>query len=237
MSVFRDLIAAHTLQFEHPERAPCDATTGARLLLAFVLVGLVLHPALGALARAAGLAHESWVRPAIVVTLLVAVILVMAWLVRSSGATIGLHRWGAWTPRERIYLLTVAPLAIVAFGVMFRAHFEQLAETEGWTHVLLVSLPTGLLWGIVQELIYRGLLQTELVRRLGPISGVLIANLVFTFGPLHFNDFGLATHTGPHWSMFAAIFGIGLFFGLVYQRSGNLWIPALLHGIWPLNMT
>jgi membrane protease YdiL (CAAX protease family) len=69
------------------------------------------------------------------------------------------------------------------------------------------------------------------------VAGVLIANLVFTFGPLHFNYFGLGTDAGPRWGMFGAIFVIGQFFGLVYQRSGNLWIPALLHGLWPLNMT
>jgi len=235
--VFRDVIAAHTLQFERPERAPCNAATGSRLLLAFVLVGLVLHPALLALARGAELAHAYWVRPAIVVTLLVAAILAMRWIVRSSGRTIGLHPWRAWTPRERIYVLTVVPIAIVVFSIVFRERFERLAEAEGWTRLLLLSVPTGLLWGIVQEFIYRGFLQTELVRRLGPISGVLIANLVFTFGPLHFNYFGLGTEAGPRWGMFAAIFGIGLFFGLVYQRSGNLWIPALLHGLWPLNIS
>jgi membrane protease YdiL (CAAX protease family) len=157
--------------------------------------------------------------------------------VRSSGGVIGLHPWREWTPRERLYLLTVAPLAIVVFGILFREHFVRLAEASGWARLLLLSVPTGVLWGIVQELIYRGLLQTELVRRLGSVPGVLAANLVFTFGPLHFNYFGLGTNTGPNWGMFAAIFGIGLFFGLVYQRSGNLWIPAVLHGLWPLNMS
>ena len=28
----------------------------------------------------------------------------------------------------------------------------------------------------------------------------------------------------------------GLLFGVIYQRSGNLWIPAVLHGLWPPNM-
>ncbi len=235
--MLRDLIAAHTLQFERPERAPCDEKTGLRLLLAFVLVGLVIHPALQALARAAGPTDVYWARPAIVVALLVTVILVMVGFVRSSGGIIGLHPWKEWTPRERIYVLTVIPLATVVFGFMFREHFERLAGINGWTRVLLLTVPTGLLWGFVQELIYRGLLQTELVRRLGPVAGVLIANLVFTFGPLHFNYFGLGTDAGPRWGMFGAIFVIGQFFGLVYQRSGNLWIPALLHGLWPLNMT
>lgn len=235
--MFRDLIAAHALQFDRPERASPDATTGSRLLQAFVLVGLLLHPSLRALARSAGLAHTYWAGPAVVATLLIAVIVVMRRFVRTSGETIGLHPWSAWTRRERIYLLTVAPLAVVVFGVLFRARLEQLAQSQGWARLWLLSVPTGLLWGIVQELVYRGLLQTELVRRLGSVPGVLAANLVFTFGPLHFNYFGLGTDRGPNWSMFAAIFGIGLFFGLLYRRSGNLWIPAVLHGIWPLNVS
>jgi membrane protease YdiL (CAAX protease family) len=31
--------------------------------------------------------------------------------------------------------------------------------------------------------------------------------------------------------MFASIFAIGLFFGVLFNRSGNLWIVAVLHGI------
>ena len=237
MSAFRELIAVHALQFERPERAPYDAASGTRLFVAFVLVGLVLHPTLRALARAVGLARDRWVGPVIVVTLVLAVIVAVRGFARLEIGAIGLHRWGAWTRRERIYVWTVVPLAAAAFAMVFRDHFVRLAETHGWVALLSLTVPTGLLWGMVQEFIYRGLLQTELVRRLGGTVGVLLANCAFTFGPLHFNYFGLGTDTGPHWSMFAAIFGIGLLFGVLYRRSGNLWIPALLHGMWPPNMS
>ena len=237
MSAFREIIAAHLLQFERPERGRYDAAAGTRLLVAFVLLGLLLQPALPALARAAGLARERWVGPAIVLILLIAVLLALRAVVRLGGGAIGLHRFTTWTPRERIYLFTVVPLAATAFGIVFRAHFAQLAEAHGWVDLWLVTIPTGLLWGMVQEFIYRGFLQTELVRRIGGIAGVLLANLVFTFGPLHFRYFELGADAGPRWGMFAAIFAIGLLFGVLYRRSGNLWIPAVLHGLWPLNMT
>ena len=235
MAALRDLIAAHTLRFERPERGSYDPVTGARLLIAFVLVALVLHPALQVASRSTG--HAPWVGPAIVLTLLVALIVAMKTLVRAGWATIGLHAWSQWTPRERIYALSVLPIAAVAFAIMFRAHFESLARTQGLARLLCVSVPIGMLWGFVQEVMYRGLLQTELVRRLGPIPGVLLANLVFTFGPLHVVYFRLGSSAGPRWDMFSAIFGIGLLFGILYRRSGNLWIPALMHGIWPLNMS
>ena len=237
MSLFHDLIAAQLLRFERPVRAPYDPAAGNRLLVAFVILGLVLQPALSGLAHGAGVDQESWVKSAIVVTLLLALILTVRIYVRLDFAAIGLHRWRAWTARERLYVCTVVPLAVAAFGYVFRERFVQLAEARGWVGLFLVTVPTGLLWGMVQEFIYRGLLQTELTRRFGGIVAVLLTNLAFTFGPLHFNYIGLGADTGPRWGMFAAIFGIGLFFGILYRRSGNLWIPALLHGLWPLNMT
>lgn len=234
MSLLSDLLAAHLLRFERPERTSFGSAAGARLLVAFVLVGLVLQPALAFFAPRSGLEDGPWAGMAIVVTLLVATALAMRVFVRLTGGNIGLHRWEAWTRRERIYALTVIPLAAAVFGILFREHFANLFRAYGGGALLIVL--TGLLWGIAQEIIYRGLLQTVLVRRLGGIAGVLLANLVFTFGPLHFNHYGFDTDYGVRWGMFAAIFGIGLFFGVLYRRSGNLWIPALMHGLWPLNM-
>jgi membrane protease YdiL (CAAX protease family) len=89
---------------------------------------------------------------------------------------------------------------------------------------------TSLLWGFYQELIYRGILQTELVRRWGAVPGVLVANLLYTFGPLHFYHFfkGSAAASAI---MFASIFAIGLFFGVLFHRSRNLAMVGLFHGL------
>src|SRR4029453_19183046 len=103
----------------------------------------------------------------------------------------------------------------------------MVAEPTVVRKVLLVMLP-HLLWGFYQELMYRGLLQTELGRARGPLAGVLVANALFTFGPLHFYHFA---RTSPALPMFAGIFAIGLFFGVLFQRSGNLWMVGIAHGI------
>ena len=84
---------------------------------------------------------------------------------------------------------------------------------------------------VYQELLYRGLLQTELVRRWGTLTGILVSNLVFTFGPLHAYHFLAAQRSPSHLWIFAAIFSIGLLFAILYKRSGNLWIIGVMHGL------
>ena len=123
----------------------------------------------------------------------------------------------------------------MVFAIVFRSHLLALLAKHGLAGFLLFSVLTGLLWGIVQEFLYRGWLQPELTRRFGATTGLLAANAAFTFGPLHLNY--LIDPAGVRWGGLTAVFGIGLFFGLVYYRSGNLWIPAVLHGLWPPNMT
>ena len=147
----------------------------------------------------------------------------------------GLRRFADWTLRERLYLLEVAPLAAVLFAIVFANRLLALLDKHGFAGFLVFSVFTGFLWGILQEFLYRGWLQTELTRRFGAMAGLLVANLAFTFGPLHVDY--LLEPAGVRWGGLAAVFGIGLFFGIVYYRSGNLWIPAVLHGLWPPNMS
>jgi len=88
-----------------------------------------------------------------------------------------------------------------------------------------------MLWGFYQELLYRGLLQTESVRRWGSTAGIVASNLVFTFGPLHAYHFRIAQKYPAHLWIFVGIFSIGLFFALIYLRSGNLWVIGVMHGL------
>ena len=224
-SLLADSLRAHALLFEAPLAPAHGDAAGMRMLVAFLGVGVGAFYALRMVGSKA----------VFVVALLATFIVAQRFLVREPMAAIGLRPLSRWTRRERLYLLQVVPLAMVAFTIVFRGYLAALLEKHGLAGFLLFSVLTGLLWGMVQELIYRGWLQTELTRRFGLIAGVVLANILFTFGPLHFDYF-----TGPagvRWGGLAAIFGIGLLFGVIYARSGNLWIPAVLHGIWPLNMT
>ena len=78
------------------------------------------------------------------------------------------------------------PIAVLVFCVLFG---RRLGLFEGSLSAIVVvsgGVWTQLLWGFYQEVVYRGILQTELMRRFGTLAGVLLANFAFTFGPLHF---------------------------------------------------
>ena len=226
-----DSLRAHALRFERPLAPEYADAVGNRMLLAFVAVALGLFLGLRHLLGAAGAAALPTARTGFVLILLAAFAGAQRAGVRAPFATVGLHPWAQWTRRERLYLLQTAPLAALAFAVVFRAPLLALVAQHGVRGFVLFSLLTGLAWGMVQEFFYRGWLQTELTRRFGALRALLAANLAFTFGPLHADLLAAG-----RWGSLAAVFGIGLLFGLLYRRSGNLWIPALLHGLWPPNM-
>ena len=237
-SLFADSARAHALMFDSPLAPVYDDKTGNRILVAFLGVGfglfIALFIALRFLSGAAGARGMPAVNLAFVGFLMTAFVVTQGAYVRAPMAAVGLCRFSAWSRRERLYFFQVIPAATIAFASVFAGHLRTLLALHGPAGFLLFSVMTGLIWGMVQEFIYRGWLQTELTRRFGAIAGLLIANVLFTFGPLHLNY--LISLNGVQWSGLAAVFGIGLFFGIIYWRSGNLWIPALMHGVWPPNM-
>ena len=234
-SLVTDSLNAHALRFEKPLAPAYDDGAGLRVLVAFILVGIGLPFLLRFAFDATGVRGSPGANLGFVVAWLAAFFLVHRWFVRLPMAAVGPRGPGSWTRRERLYFAQVVPVAALAFAVLFRDHLVALHDRHGLAGFVLFSVVGGLVWGIGQELIYRGWLQTELTRRFGAIAGLLVANLVFTFGPLHFDYLG--GPTGVRWGGLAAIFGIGLLFGTIYARSGNVWIPAVMHGLWPPNMS
>lgn len=234
-SLLADSVRAHALRFETPLAPTYGDAVGIRMLVAFLVVGVGMFFALRFVFDAAGVRGLPSAKLGFVVVLLAAFVVAQRAFVGMPMSGVGLRRLADWTRRERLYFLQVVPLASVGFATVFGAHLRTLLEQHGFAGFLLFSVGTGLAWGIVQEFFYRGWLQTELTRRLGATAGVLAANAAFTFGPLHLDY--LVGPAGVHWGGIVAVFGIGLFFGIVYCRSGNLWIPAVLHGLWPPNMT
>ncbi len=225
----------HLLQFDAPLRAAHGRRDGVRMLLAFAGVAGVLPWGWAMLAPALGWRGVAGATFGYVAVLLATFAVLHRAAIGLPFAAIGLRPWRDWTRGERLYLVQVLPLAVLLFGGLFWPALSAAYARQGAAGFVLATLLPGLLWGVFQEFAYRGWLQTELMRRFGGVAGWLLANLLFTVGPLH--AAALFGPAGVDWGLAAAVFGIGLYFGLLYWRSGNLWLPAVLHGLWPPNMT
>ena len=212
-------LRGHALLFDKKPASPHEASAGTRLLC--IVVAL----------EAVRLGVVKWFYPMVPLLIIVPLLLGCALLSVRFGAglrlsQIGLHPWHKWTATEKSYFIQLLVIANVVFPLVFAARLQTiLGQPSGLRTMANVFVPY-LFFGFYQEVVYRGMLQSELVRRWGAFIGILASNVLYTFGPLHWHYFSpLAV------PMFASIFAIGLFFGVLFRRSGNLWIVAIIHGI------
>jgi membrane protease YdiL (CAAX protease family) len=192
------------------------AATGVRLLLAAVLLEVVCL-----------------VVPSIPLWLLLPSMLALSLIaVRAAGVRlhdIGLRSWREWTTTEKSYFLQVIVIANVVFPLVLAGPVTTRVAQPGWATSLWSVFVPYLFFGFYQEVVYRGMVQTALERWWGAVPAIVVANVLFTFGPLHWNY--LLAPASLAVPMLTAIFAIGLYFGAVYQRSRNLWMPAVFHAI------
>jgi uncharacterized protein len=212
-------LRGHLLQF-HRRPAPVHtAHAGARLLLAAALLEVVRLMAV------------TWLYPGIPLAMLLPLLLGLALLAVPGIAGVrlsqlGFPRWRDWSATEKSYFVQIIVLAAILLAVV---PGSPLAKRGAQPGVMTSVFVPYLFFGFYQELTYRGMVQLELVRRWGAAAGIVAANVLYTFGPLHWYYF--ASRASLAVPMFASIFAIGLFFGVLYKRSGNLWIVATFHAI------
>lgn len=80
----------------------------------------------------------------------------------------------------------------------------------------IILLYGSILGPIVEELLFRGLVQGRLRQAMKPKAAILISALAF--GIIHLNTIQ---------GVYATI--IGLFFGIIYEKTNSLWFPILGH--------
>jgi uncharacterized protein len=214
-------LRGHVLQFDGRPAPSLTPAAGTRLLLtATVLEALRLSAVAWLYPRA-----PLWL---LLPPLLLVTLLAVPSVARLSLSDIGLVPWREWSDTEKSYLLQVLVIASIVFPLTLGSPLARVPQGRGMWHLSTVFLPY-LCFGFYQELVYRGMVQTALTRRWGSVTGTLVANVLYTFGPPHWYYF--VSRPGLAVPMFASIFVIGLFFGALYRRSGNLWIPATMHAV------
>jgi len=221
----------HLFLFDQPQAPTFSSQQGTRLVLVFLFSEVIVRPLFAAGARWLMIADRSWWSLLQISLLTVLVCWLVINFARVRLSQLGLYSWLRWSRTEKFYLLQIVLLSIVVFSFFTSASLKVLwARPNLWAIGLFIFVQQ-MIWGFYQELLYRGVLQTELVRRRGTATGILVSNLVFTFGPLHAYHFLAAQKNPSHLWIFAAIFGIGLLFAILLRRSGNLWIIGVMHGL------
>jgi membrane protease YdiL (CAAX protease family) len=219
------LIRGHVLLFQPRTGPDYPALAGLRLLLIVAVLELVIGPRMSVLSWFGLEPPPSGVRTLILLAIALASVRFLAG-VRLSD--VGFVPPGRWHVDEVLYLAVVLPAAAAVFVLMFGARLHLFG---GGAVAALGLIATQLVWGFYQEVVYRGLLQTELMRRFGTVGGALAADVAFTFGPLHFYHLQEGASLVSTAIMVAAIFGIGLVFAIIFARARNIWLIGLLHGI------
>ncbi|HED37261.1 MAG TPA: CPBP family intramembrane metalloprotease [Ignavibacteria bacterium] len=144
---------------------------------------------------------------------------------KTKLSQIGIYSWQNWSKKNKWILLIVTPIVIMIFSFTFFSRTEILINHSELFAIGSIILLREFLYGFYQEFLYRGILQTELVKRWGVWIGITVSNLVFTFGPEHFH-FYKSNLVG-----FAFIFCLGLLFSFLYYRFKNLITIGIWHGI------
>jgi membrane protease YdiL (CAAX protease family) len=147
-----------------------------------------------------------------------------------GGVLLTAIAWAAWSLplptaslRPRFPALQVGvvwlgvPLVLAAY---FAIRPDSVADGTSWTHLAAAALAVCLV-AVVEELIFRGFIQTAFARLYGPIAAPLCATAVY-----------LILYLGARpWSMVIYAAVIGLLFGWLVQRTQSLVGVTVSHSV------
>lgn len=135
-----------------------------------------------------------------------------------------------WIVGGVVLALVVAVVLGALRAVLFPETGSALAETLSRNTVLLLYLAvlSVVLIAPAEELLFRGAIQGRLRGALGAVGGIVGASALF--GLMHLLNF-----TGPLAGGLAAAAVVGaasVVWGYIYERTGNLAVPVLAHGLY-----
>lgn len=134
----------------------------------------------------------------------------------------------SWRATAAAFLLSIPMLALLFFFdrsnwepmIRFRSEIDEKVIPI-FANTRLPDLAViALFAGVGEELFFRGWLQSVLINRFEVWLGILIASAIF--GLLHYLSSTYAIYAGL----------IGLYLGLIYQVSGNLYIVMAIHALY-----
>lgn len=96
--------------------------------------------------------------------------------------------------------------------------------------LFLLLIPISiLLVGPAEELVFRGIIQGRLRQVFGPVVAIVLASLIFA--SVHLPGL-LGNDLTAQIATVSIVFILALILGSLYELSGNLLVPALVHGLY-----
>ena len=127
-----------------------------------------------------------------------------------------------------VLIATAAILPVEAFSSVFERMWAPDADyisfvlsikPKGPGSFLLVALGIVIVAAIAEELLFRGFIQRIFERNMGGPLAVVLAGILFSLS--HFNP-----------PVIPGIAALGILYGYIYHRTGNLWYPIVAHAIY-----
>lgn len=119
------------------------------------------------------------------------------------------------------YLLLAVPLGfLLGYGEYSTIHVGYLIPDLSFLNVLKLTIIMVFFVGLIEEVIFRSILQTRLEESFGLKNGMIVASLLF--GLMH-SGYGT-----PYEMLYTA--GVGLFMGYTFQKTRSLPFITVIHG-------
>ena len=129
-----------------------------------------------------------------------------------------------------VLLANVVMSYVFASGGVEVAEHSSTQEAAQNPELLYVMIPASILIiGPFEELLYRNVIQKSMYDAFSPAGAIVVSSVIFAavHAPAA-SMYGL----GATLPFLAVIFGLSLILGTIYWRTGNLVVPALVHGLY-----
>ncbi|HEY5614448.1 MAG TPA: type II CAAX endopeptidase family protein [Bacteroidota bacterium] len=120
--------------------------------------------------------------------------------------------------QERIPLPDALKQLIDPIKQMMEEMFKGLVSAESMPELAFVLLVVAFVPAVVEELLFRGVIQNTFERMVSPLRAALITGVIF--GMFHFNPFAVLP-----------LIGLGCYFGMLKMRSQSIILPMTAHFI------
>jgi len=137
---------------------------------------------------------------------------------------------------KMIWLITAILLPAIVSGFLLCLPGQLIKNninTSQTAHIIVSAIfSSGLSAGIVEEMVFRGMIMKSLDKRFGKMTAIILPSFIFALMHL----IGAKMNFVSILQLIVAGTSVGIMFSLIVYESGSIWCSAIVHGIWNVVM-